>query len=129
MLAAGALGGYFAYKLGYDAELANFENQYYASVSQLQYSVQRGLSAKQGAGALAAAYFASAAAPGSTFPNVSYPGWNAIAYNLNIVAQVRPIFRLRSLRSARAHAARRPRLPPTLTRPRRRFAASRGCRW
>jgi hypothetical protein len=40
MLAAGALGGYFAYILGYNAELANFESQYYASVSQLQYSVR-----------------------------------------------------------------------------------------
>jgi hypothetical protein len=88
MLLAGALGGYFAYKLGYDAELATFKSQYYASVSQLQYSVQRGLSAKAGAGALAAAYFASA---GSNFPNASYPGWNAIAYNLNTVAQVRGI--------------------------------------
>ena len=89
MLAAGALGGYFAYILGYDSELANFESQYYASVSQLQYSVQRGLSAKAGAGALAAAYFASA---GSNWPNASYPGWNAIAYNLNIVAQARRAF-------------------------------------
>lgn len=40
MLAAGALGGYFAYILGYNAELANFESQYYASVSQLEYSVR-----------------------------------------------------------------------------------------
>ena len=50
--------------------------------------MQRGLSAKAGAGALAAAYFASA---GSNYPNASFPGWNEIAYNLNIVAQVRGI--------------------------------------
>lgn len=74
--------------MGYDAEVASFQNEYYASVSQLQYSLQRGLSAKAGAGALAAAYFAS---EGSNFPNASYPGWNQIAYNLNIVAQVRGI--------------------------------------
>lgn len=88
MLFAGALGGFYAYKLGADSELAEFRSQYYSAVSQVQYSLQRGLSAKAGAGALAAAYFASA---GSNFPNASYPGWNAIAYNLNIVAQVRGI--------------------------------------
>jgi class 3 adenylate cyclase len=59
-------------------------------VSQVQYSLQRGLSAKAGAGQLAAAYFASAGS-GSSFPNASYPGWNAVAYALNTVAQVRGI--------------------------------------
>jgi alkyl sulfatase BDS1-like metallo-beta-lactamase superfamily hydrolase len=36
MLFAGALGGYFAYQLGFDAEMAEFRNQYYASVSQVR---------------------------------------------------------------------------------------------
>ena len=56
----------------------------------MQYSLQRGLSAKAGAGALAAAYFASAGAS-QGFPNASFPGWNQLAYNLNTVAQVRGI--------------------------------------
>jgi hypothetical protein len=56
----------------------------------VQYSLQRGLSAKAGAGALAAAYFASAGAS-QGFPNASFPGWNQLAYNLNTVAQVRGI--------------------------------------
>ncbi len=63
----------------------------------MQYSLQRGLSAKAGAGALAAAYFASA---GSNFPNASYPGWNQIAFNLNTVAQVRGIAWLPLVRPA-----------------------------
>lgn len=48
--------------------------------------MQRGLAAKAGAGAAAAAYFASA---GSGFPNVAFPYFNAIAASLDTVSQVR----------------------------------------
>ena len=91
MLFAGALGGYYAYKLGADSEMGQFQSQYYSAVQQVQYSLQRGLSAKAGAGALAAAYFASAGSSSGVFPNVSFPGFNQIAYNLNTVAQVRGV--------------------------------------
>ena len=33
MLIAAGLGAWYAYKLGYDAEIATFESQYFASVS------------------------------------------------------------------------------------------------
>jgi len=58
-------------------------------VTQLSYSLQRGLSAKAGVGAACADFFASAA--GGSFPNVSYPSFNAIAASLDTVAQVRGI--------------------------------------
>jgi len=62
---------------------------YASAVSQLQYSLQRGLAAKAGAGSAAAAYFAGSL--NGVPPNVSFPGFNLLAYYLNIIAQVRGI--------------------------------------
>ena len=62
---------------------------YASAVSQLQYSLQRGLAAKAGAGSAAASYFAGSL--NGVPPNVSFPGFNLLAYYLNTVAQVRGI--------------------------------------
>ena len=62
---------------------------YASAVAQLEYSLQRGLAAKAGAGASAAAFFV--ASLNGVPPNVSFPGFNLLAYYLNTVAQVRGI--------------------------------------
>ena len=64
------------------------QQEYEASVTQVAYSLQRGLNAKANAGQLAANYFATI---GHAFPNAMFPFFNSMAASLNNISQVRGV--------------------------------------